>query len=59
MKNQVEIASVWVQAIGAILAALGNSAWNLLSEEEIKDLDLIGNFLQTLEMPYRQINKKR
>ncbi|CAI9395150.1 DUF6944 family repetitive protein [Niallia sp. Sow4_A1] len=47
MKNQVEIASVWVQAIGAILAALGNSAWNLLSEEEIKDLDLIGNVLQT------------
>jgi len=47
MKNQVEIASVWVQAIGTILAALGNSAWNLLREEEIKDLDLIGNILQS------------
>ncbi|WP_312093641.1 DUF6944 family repetitive protein [Niallia sp.] len=46
MKNQVEIASVWVQVIGTIVAALGNSAWNILSEEEIKDLDLVGNVLQ-------------
>lgn len=46
MKNQVEIASVWVQVLGTIIAALGNSAWNILSEEEIKDLDLVGNVIQ-------------
>ncbi|MEK5382398.1 DUF6944 family repetitive protein [Niallia sp. FSL W8-0635] len=46
MKNRVEIASVWVQVIGTILAAIGNSVWEILSEDEVKNLDLVGNVLQ-------------
>lgn len=46
VKNRVEIASVWVQVIGTILAAIGNSVWEILSEDEVKNLDLVGNVLQ-------------
>lgn len=46
LNKDIEIAAVWVQAIGTIIAASGNSAIHFLREEDISNIDLVGNVLQ-------------
>lgn len=44
--KKLEIIAVWVQAFGAFVAATANSAVNILNEDQIASIDIVGNVLQ-------------
>jgi hypothetical protein len=45
--NEAQI-SAWLEAIGTILSAIGNTPSNVLSASKLNDLNLIGNVLQAV-----------
>jgi len=44
--NNVEIVSVWIQAIGTLVSAIANSSFDIFTSEQGDALDLYGNVLQ-------------